>query len=441
MSAPDRPAMLDRAHPGCRSVASAGCSGWRARTSTDPLRPPTEDLVILRRLDELFLAWPFFGSRRMTAMLRGEGQRINRKRVRRLMRLMGLTALGPKPQTTKPAPGHKIYPYLLRGLVIDRANQVWAADITYVPIGRGFLYLVAIMDWASRAVLAWRLSNTLDADFCVRALEEALARFGRPAIFNTDQGSQFTAPPSPVLQRRAFGSRWTAAGVGWTTSSSSGCGALKYEEVYLKSYADGREARAGIAEWMAFYNHWRPHQALANRTPMAVWRGGATRARGGCGYDAALGQRWRVAHIPTAAATASLCSLTISGDRTVALPTKKPAPLVPRTGSTLGHRPHLVGPLDRHAAQQIRIDLVARRRLRRVRPAIERRDPHAPHHPRDPLAADHDALDTLDTQQIAQPPAARERAVEMQLVDPPHHHQIGRRHWPGPVAEAASAQL
>ena len=141
----------------------------------------------MRRIDELFTAWPFLGSRRMTAMLRAEGCRVNRKRVRRLMRLMGIAALGPKPRTSKPAPGHKIYPYLLRNLTIERANQVWAADITYIPIGRGFLYLVAIIDWASRAVLAWRLSNTMDASFCLAALEEALAAVRqRREIFNTD---------------------------------------------------------------------------------------------------------------------------------------------------------------------------------------------------------------------------------------------------------------
>src|SRR5512133_3269582 len=156
----------------------------------------------MRRLDELFLAWPFFGSRRMTAMLRSEGHRINRKRVRRLMRLMGLAALGPRPQTSKPAPGHKIHPYLLHGLVIERANQVWAADITYVPIGPGFLYLVAIMDWSSLVVLARRLPNTVDADFCVRALEGALARFGAPELFDAGQGSQLTSTAvTSALQR------------------------------------------------------------------------------------------------------------------------------------------------------------------------------------------------------------------------------------------------
>ena len=210
--------------------------------------------------------------------------------VQRLMRKMGIAALGPKPRTTKPTPGHKIFPYLLRNLVIDRPNQVWAADITYIPIGRGFLYLVAVIDWASRAVLAWQLSNTMDVSFCVSALEEALARFGRPEIFNTDQGSQFTSA--------AFTGRLMAADV---KISMDGRGrwmdnvfierlwrSLKYEDVYLKGYADGREAKAGIASWMAFYNLQRPHQALGNRTPMAVWRDGTTGGLDGQAVDMTL---------------------------------------------------------------------------------------------------------------------------------------------------------
>jgi len=171
-----------------------------------PSKPANDnDLALMRRIDELFTAWPFLGSRRMTAMLRAEGEKINRKRVQRLMRQMGIAALGPKPNTTKPAPGHKIFPYLLRNLKIERPNHVWAADITYIPIGRGFLYLVAIIDWASRAVLAWRISNTMDTSFCLAALDDALARFGRPEIFNTDQGSQFTSA--------AFTGALTAAGI------------------------------------------------------------------------------------------------------------------------------------------------------------------------------------------------------------------------------------
>ncbi len=206
------------------------------------------------------------------------------------MRKMGIAALGPKLRTTKPAPGHKIFTYLLREKTIDRANQVWAADITYLPIGRGFLYLVAIIDWASRAVLSWRLSNTMDAGFCVSALEEALARHGKPEIFNTDQGSQFTSA--------AFTGTLATAGV---AISMDGRGrwmdnvfierlwrSLKYEAIYLKGYADGREAKAGIAEWIAFYNTGRPHQALGYRTPMAVWRGGINCETHGSAVDMAL---------------------------------------------------------------------------------------------------------------------------------------------------------
>jgi putative transposase len=291
MSAPDRRALLDRDH----AVLSirrqcALVSVTRSGIYRQPPPANDNDLVLTRRLDELYTAWPFLGSRRMTAMLRAEGHLINRKRVQRLMRRMGIAALGPKPRTTKPAPGHKIFPYLLRNLAIDRANQVWAADITYIPIGRGFLYLVAVIDWASRAVLAWRLSNTMDVSFCVSALEEALARFGKPEIFNTDQGSQFTSA--------AFTATLATAEIG---ISMDGRGrwmdnvfierlwrSLKYEDIYLKGYADGREAKAGIAEWIAFYNLRRPHQALANRTPMAVWRDGITSSLGEEAVDMTL---------------------------------------------------------------------------------------------------------------------------------------------------------
>jgi putative transposase len=278
MSTPDRRALLDRDHGRLSTRRQCGLLGL-ARSGVYRMGRPAndDDLALMRRLDELFTAWPFLGSRRMAAMLRAEGHGLNRKRVQRLMRRMGIAALGPKPRTTKPAPGHRIFPYLLRNMTIERPNQVWAADITYIPIGRGFLYLVAIMDWASRAVLAWRLSNTMDVSFCVSALEEALARFGRPEIFNTDQGSQFTSA--------AFTGTLAAAGI---RISMDGRGrwmdnvfierlwrSLKHEDVYLKGYADGREARAGIGAWIAFYNARRPHQALGNRTPMAVWRDGA----------------------------------------------------------------------------------------------------------------------------------------------------------------------
>ena len=239
------------------------------------------DLDLMRRIDELFTAWPFLGSRRMVAMLKAEGLTVNRKRVQRLMRKMGIAALGPKPNTSKPAPGHKIFPYLLRHLKIDRPNHVWAADITYLPIGRGFLYLVAIIDWASRAVLAWRISNTMDTSFCLAALDDALARHGVPEIFNTDQGSQFTSA--------AFTGALVSAGI---KISMDGRGrwmdnvfierlwrSLKHEDIYLRGYADGREAKAGIANWFAFYNDRRLHQALGYRTPMAVWREGMQAAK------------------------------------------------------------------------------------------------------------------------------------------------------------------
>jgi putative transposase len=214
---------------------------------------------------------PFYGS--LVEALRQEGRLVNRKRVRRLMRLMGLVALVPKPGTSKASPGNKIYPYLLRGLTIDRPNHVWAADITYIPMAKGFLYLVAIIDWASRAVLAWRLSNTMDTAFCVEALQEALARFGTPDIFNTDQGAQFTSAAF-TGQLQAAGIRISMDGRGrWMDNVfiERVWRSLKYEEVHLKAYTGGREARAGIGEWMIFYNTRRFHQALGYKTPMAVW--------------------------------------------------------------------------------------------------------------------------------------------------------------------------
>lgn len=187
MSAADRREMLDRSDETLSVRRQCALLGVARSSVYRPARPANDsDFALMRRLDELFTAWPFYGSRRLAGTLRAEGWLVNRKRVQRLMRLMGIAALGPKPNTSKPAPGHKVFPYLLRDLSIERPNQVWAADITYIPIGRGFLYLVAIIDWASRAVLGWRLSNTLDTSFCLAALEEAMARYGKPEIFNTD---------------------------------------------------------------------------------------------------------------------------------------------------------------------------------------------------------------------------------------------------------------
>ena len=216
--------------------------------------------------------------------------KLNRKHVQRLMRLMGIAALGPRPNTSKPEPGHKIYPYLLCGLVIDRPNQVWATDITYVPIGQGFLYLVAIMDWFSRAVLAWRLSNTLDVSFCLLALEDALAGCGKPDLFNSDQGSQFTGYEFTAALEGA-GVRISMDGRGrWMDNVfiERLWRSLKHEDIYLKHYPDAREARAGVAKWIAFYNHRRPHQALDYRTPMSVWQLGAACASGDPALDMTL---------------------------------------------------------------------------------------------------------------------------------------------------------
>jgi putative transposase len=239
-----------------------------------------KNLRLMRQIDEEYTAHPFLGSRRMTAVLQRQGQAVNRKRVQRLMRLMGLEAIYPKPRTSMPGGGHKIYPYLLRNLEITQPNQVWSADITYVPLRRGFLYLVAILDWYSRYVLTWKLSNSLDEVFCVEALEEALAE-ARPEIFNTDQGVQFTG--------RAFTSRLELASI---AISMDGKGraldnvfverlwrAVKYEEVYLKDYEEVADCRKGLGCYFPFYNHERPHQHLDYRTPWEVYRGKARSGR------------------------------------------------------------------------------------------------------------------------------------------------------------------
>ena len=232
-----------------------------------------ENLELMRRIDVLFLKYPFYGSRQMVRQLRREGIRVGRHRVRRLMRLMGLQAIYQPPRTSDPHPEHRIYPYLLRNLEVNRPNQVWCADITYIPVQRGFLYLVAIMDWASRHVLAWRLSNTMDASFCVEALNEALAKYGKPEIFNTDQGSQFTS--------FAFIGVLKSAEI---TISMDGRGrcmdnifierlwrSLKYEAVYLHELTDGFKADRVISEWIDFYNTERPHSSFDGRTPAEAY--------------------------------------------------------------------------------------------------------------------------------------------------------------------------
>jgi putative transposase len=230
------------------------------------------DLELMVLIDRQYLETPFYGSRRMAAWLRAQGHRVNRKRVKRLMRLMGITAIYRPPNTSKPWRGHKVYPYLLRGVKVNRGNQVWGADITYIPMAHGFIYLVAIMDWYSRYVLAWRLSNTLDSDFCVDALDEALSN-STPEIFNTDQGSQFTS--------EAFTGVLLQHGIQISMDGRGRCKdnvfverlwrSLKYEEVYLKGYQRVPEARAGIGAYFRFYNGERPHQALGYRTPREVF--------------------------------------------------------------------------------------------------------------------------------------------------------------------------
>ena len=226
------------------------------------------ELELMALLDRQYLRTPFYGTRRMTAWLQTQGHAVNRKRVQRLMQRMGLAAIYQRPRTSRPASAHRIYPYLLRGLRIARVHQVWAADITYIPMARGFLYLVAVMDWVSRYVLAWRLSNLLDADFCIEALEEAL-RQGRPEIFNTDQGSQFTGDGfTGVL--RGHGVAMSMDGRGRFADNifvERLWRSLKYEEVYLRAYENVAQARHGIAAYFEFYNHQRLHQALGYRTP------------------------------------------------------------------------------------------------------------------------------------------------------------------------------
>ena len=277
MSRAARRAMVERDNPAlpisqqCRLLAVP-----RAAVYRKPAAVSAEDLAIMALIDRQYLARPYYGSRRMASWLATQGHRVNRKRAQRLMRLLGLVAIYQRPNTSKPAAAHKVYPYLLGGLAIERANQVWCADVTYIPMAKGFLYLVAIMDWASRAVLAWRLSNTLGADFCVEALEEALARYGRPEVFNTDQGSQFTSDDfTGILKRHEV------------TISMDGKGrcmdnifverlwrSLKYEEVYLNAYATVAEAKTGIGSWLHFYNQERQHQSLGYRTPRQIYEQG-----------------------------------------------------------------------------------------------------------------------------------------------------------------------
>jgi putative transposase len=273
MSRERRREMADRQHPVLSTVRQCAMLGIsRSSVYYRPRATSLENLAVMKLIDQQYLATPFYGSRRMTVWLQRQGRPVSRKRVQRLMRTMGLQAIYRRPRTSLPASGHKVYPYLLGGMEITRPNQVWAADITYIPMASGFLYLVAIMDWYSRYVLSWRLSNTLDADFCVEALGEALSK-GKPEIFNTDQGSQFTGEAFTGLLEQ-HGIRISMDGKGrysdnifverlWRT--------VKYEEVYLKAYSNGREAKADLNAYFRFYNAQRPHQALGYRTPAEVF--------------------------------------------------------------------------------------------------------------------------------------------------------------------------
>jgi putative transposase len=247
----------------------------RSSAYYEPAAIPEEDLTLMRLLDEEYLRHPFLGSRKMQVWLVGQGHVVNRKRVQRLMRLMGIEGLNPRGSTSRPHPAHAKYPYLLRTLDVSRANQVWATDITYIPMAHGFAYLVAIVDWFSRRVLAWRLSNTLDTTFCVEALDEALLRWGTPEIFNTDQGAQFTSEEFlDVL--KAKGIRISMDGKGrWRDNVfvERLWRSVKYEEAYLHAYVDVAEARRRIGGYLDYFNDERPHQALGYATPSAIYLG------------------------------------------------------------------------------------------------------------------------------------------------------------------------
>jgi putative transposase len=241
----------------------------------EPAAESAENLRLMQLIDKKYTARPFYGSRKLTVWLVEQGEAVNRKRVQRLMRLMGLEAIYPKPRLSLAGRGHRVYPYLLRGVRIERADQVWSADITYIPLPRGFMYLAATMDWYSRCVLAWRLSNTLEGSFCLEMLEEALSR-GRPEVFNTDQGVQFTA--------QAWTSRLESAGVAVSMDGRGRCldnvfverlwRSVKYEDVYPQRYETVPQLLVGLGQYFRFYNTERVHQSLEYRTPAAVYRGG-----------------------------------------------------------------------------------------------------------------------------------------------------------------------
>jgi putative transposase len=261
--------MIDRSHdlPLARQAALLRLS--RSQLYYEPRPVPAAELAIMRRIDALHLDYPFAGSRMLRDLLRGEGVVIGRDLVRTMMRRMCIEPLYRRPNTSKPAPGHKIYPYLLRGLAIERPNQVWAMDITSIPMARGFVYLAAVMDWSTRRILAWRLSITMEVDFCIEAVEEALGTYGRPEIFNTDQGSQFTSAAfTSLLLENKIAISMDGRG-SWRDNVfvERLWRSVKYEEVYLRAYDSVGDARASLGRYLAFYNAIRPHSSLDARTP------------------------------------------------------------------------------------------------------------------------------------------------------------------------------
>jgi putative transposase len=261
--------MIDRGHDLAlgRQAELLGVS--RSTLYYEPRPIPADELAVMRRIDELHLDYPFAGSRMLRDLLRGEGVAIGRELVTTMMRRMGIEAIYRKPNTSKAALGQKIYPYLLRGLAIERSNQVWAMDITYIPMARGFVYLAAVVDWFSRRVLSWRLSITMDVDFCLEAVEEAIERHGRPEIFNTDQGSQFTSAAfTGLLLGNAIAVSMDGRGA-WRDNVfvERLWRSVKYEEVYLRAYDSVGEARASLSRYFIFYNTKRPHSSLDARTP------------------------------------------------------------------------------------------------------------------------------------------------------------------------------
>ena len=261
--------MIDREHELALTRQAKILKLSRSGLYYRPRPVPPADLAVMRRIDELHLDYPFAGSRMLRDLLRGEGVGIGRQRVARMMKRMGIEALYRRPNTSKPNPGHKIYPYLLRSVAVERPNQVWAMDITYIPMARGFVYLAAVVDWFSRRVLAWRVSITLEVAFCLEAVEEALARHGRPEIFNTDQGSQFTSQDfTGLLFDNAIAISMDGKGA-WRDNVfvERLWRSVKYEEVYLRAYDSVAEARASIRRYLDFYNRKRPHSSLDARTP------------------------------------------------------------------------------------------------------------------------------------------------------------------------------